>query len=491
MQLKVGDTILPLAVSSAASASASYSPTTFALSAGTYTAQLVIPTQPKPAVSDFFQLIVSNLPPASQPFTATSNPRAFNVAKPVYPDSQAFWNGVPIPYGGGSAVQVPAELSPPGTGELTLVNQRPGGGVQRQTVNIGATTSTIPAPADPTVKRIPAEIFQVDRARKLLYVLIPDTTQWTLASYSLPDGTPLQRTTIPMDSAALVVDFQISTDGSFLYFTDDRLRVVRFRAETLAQDFQLQIPRDAPPSNTFNGSENRHKLRVLEDSPEGFLIVTPAGRMILYDRDQPRPYSSSDFPSAMIDIPNPVLVTSTYVYSVRSADGFHPVPCVSRHPIDAFGLGTPEDICDIGNNWGKYPEMKNHGGVLFLESRNASVGLLLIPDIGGNMLSPYTYDSSRNLGIVTALLSFDFNTRASTYRLAFIAMDTGAPVGHYPARTILKGPDFNTPSKLAPVYVTSVVILDDDTMVYLERPGGTRNQVTIVPNWQTAMERYP
>jgi hypothetical protein len=64
-------------------------------------------------------------------------------------------------------------------------------------------------------------------------------------------------------------------------------------------------------------------------------------------------------------------------------------------------------------------------------------------------------------------------------------------VGHYPARTILKGPDFNTPSKLAPVYVTSVVILDDDTMVYLERPGGTRNQVTIVPNWQTAMERYP
>jgi hypothetical protein len=135
--------------------------------------------------------------------------------------------------------------------------------------------------------------------------------------------------------------------------------------------------------------------------------------------------------------------------------------------------------------------MKNHGGVLFLESRNASVGLLLIPDIGGNMLSPYTYDSSRNLGIVTALLSFDFNTRASTYRLAFIAMDTGAPVGHYPARTILKGPDFNTPSKLAPVYVTSVVILDDDTMVYLERPGGTRNQVTIVPNWQTAMERYP
>jgi hypothetical protein len=193
----------------------------------------------------------------------------------------------------------------------------------------------------------------------------------------------------------------------------------------------------------------------------------------------------------MIDIPYPVLVTATYVYSVRSADVYHPVPCVSRHPIDALGFGPPEDICNIGNNWGKYPEMKNHGGALFLESPNVSVGLLMVPDIAGNILSPYTYDNSRNLGLVTATVSFDFNTRAATYRLAFAAMDTGAPVGHYPARTTLKGPDFNTPPKLAPVYVTAAVIIDDDTMVYLERPGGTRNQVTIVPNWQTAMERYP
>jgi hypothetical protein len=478
MRIKIGDTTLPLAVSSAATASARYSPTTFALPAGTYMAQLVIPTQPQPAVSDSFQVIVNNLVPAPWPFTTTSSPRTFNVAQPVYRDSQVLWNGVPIPYNGGSQVQIPADLSPPGIGELTLVNQRPGGGVQRQAVTIGATSSTIPTPDAPTVKRISAEIFQVDRARKLLYLLIPDSAQWTLASYSLPDGTPLHTTTIPRNSASSVVDFRISTDGAFLYFTDDRLRVVRFRAATLAQDFEFQIPRDAPPADSLSTNETRHRLRVLEDSPEALLVVTPAGRMILYDRDQPRPYTSGDFPSAMIDIPYPVLVTATYVYSVRSADVYHPVPCVSRHPIDALGFGPPEDICNIGNNWDKYPEMKIYGGALLLESRNVSVGLLMVPDNVGNMLSPYTYDNSRNLGIVTAALSFDFNTRATTYRLAFVAMDTGAPVGHYPARTPL-------------AYATAVVIIDDDTMVYLERPAGSPNQVTIVPNWQTAMERYP
>lgn len=492
MQLKIGSsTTLPLAVSNSETASASYSPTTFLLPAGSYLGQLVIPTRPQPLSSDFFQVTVGNLVPALQPFTVTSNPRTFNVIQPVYRDSQVLWNGSAIPYSGGTQVQIPTDLALPGAGELTLVNPRPGGGVQRQTVTIGATASTIPTAADPVAKRIPAETFQVDRSRKLLYVVVSESTQWTLASYSLPEGTPLQSTAIPKDSATMVVEFRLSTDGSFLYFTDDRLRVLGFRASTLAQDFQFQIPRDAPPGSSSNTSETRHKLRTLADSPQAVLIVTPAGRMILYDRDQPRPYTSAEFPSASIDTPVPVLATAEYVYSVRAPDIYLPVPCVSRHPIDAYGFGPPEDICNIGNNWGKYPEMKRTERALFLESQSECVELLINPDGFGNVLSPVTYDNSRNLGIVTNTLSFDFNTRAATYRLVFSSLDKGSAIGHYPARTPLRGPDFNTPPNFVPVYANNVVIVDDETMVYLERSGGIRNQVTIVPSWQKDLERYP
>jgi len=156
------------------------------------------------------------------------------------------------------------------------------------------------------------------------------------------------------------------------------------------------------------------------------------------------------------------------------------VPCIIRYPIDGLGFGPAEDSCNIGNNWGKYPEMKLYAGthVLQSSSTNAS-GIRVQPHPFGSMRLTASYDSARNLSSQAVYAAFDFNSHGATYRLAFSHLDTGEPAGHYPPQGFLES------------YPTAVAFVDDQTMVYQEQgPSGT-NAAVIVRPWQTAIEWYP
>src|SRR5262249_12215832 len=151
--------------------------TVLGLRAGNYSGRLVIPVQPQPAVSDSFPVIVRNLAPALQPFSPTSSLRVFAVSGPGYDDSQAFWNGQLLPLvqdrsAGGLQVEMAAALTGPGIGAFVLMNSSHRAGVQRESIRMDATCSSIFVPSPPMLARIPADGFQVDRSRKLLYPVI-------------------------------------------------------------------------------------------------------------------------------------------------------------------------------------------------------------------------------------------------------------------------------------------------------------------------------
>ena len=491
MTLEINGQSFPLTVSSPTTANLSYeSPSlplpgaVLNLTAGSYSGRFIIPLQPQPVASDPFPVVVSNMPPASEPFSPTSDPRTFSIVQPVYNNSQVLWNGQPVPLSqdasGNYQVQLSPQLAPTGsTGEFALINPRPGGGVQREDFQIGANLSSMaPGPAPPAFTQIPAYSLQVDRSREILYTITgAQATQWTLSSYTLPGGTQLQTTSVDKGGATTAVDFQISSDGAYLYVFDDLLRITRFRTDTLAQDLQFQISADGPLTDAT--SQFLQGLQTVEGAPESVLVATPAGRLILYDRDQPRPYTTTDFPSSVISVMDPVLTTSSYVYALRRADVNLQVPCIVRYPIDDSGFGPAEDICNLGAHWGDYPEMKVYGGNLVLESAMSAYGVLQQPDPFGSMrISSEYFDATQNLAASVALLTFNFSSRAATYQLIITEKDTGEPIGHYPPRGAVFG------------YPSSVVFLDDGTMLYLAQ-SVAGNKAVIVPQWQTAIEKYP
>src|SRR3974377_2558130 len=115
--------------------------------------------------------------------------------------------------------------------------------------------------------------------------------------------------------------------------------------------------------------------------------------MIIYDRDNPRPYTSSDFPSSVISVMDPVLATESYVYA----------------------------------------------GVLVLADNVNAFGIRQEPDTFGTMRLPANYDATRKIISTSSLVTFDFARRTGTYRIVFSKRYTGEPIGHYPPQTALGG----------------------------------------------------
>ena len=494
MALSVQGNLIPLAPKSASSATLAYrSPSVgdplaevLNLRAGNYTGQLVIPLRPQPVVSDPFPVIVSNMPPAAVPLAATGSPRTFNVASPIYADSQVLWNGnqlamAPTGPNGKLQVQIPPELAPAGqTGEFTVINQRPGGGVQRESVVITDNGSSIVSPGQ-SFPHIRADAFQVDRARKLLYTFTDvDASHWSVFVYQLPDNIQLQGTSIPK-AGATTASFTLSTDGAYLYIADNLLRVTRFPTSTLEQDLQFQLQTDAPPQ-PLSPIEKRFSIRVLDDLPESVLVVTPGGQMAIYDRGQPRPYTTVDFPDLAVSAMDPVLVTGSYVYALQRADPYGPqVPCLVRYPVDGWGFGQPEDFCYPGIEWGKYPEMKAYSGTLVLQNDWEAFGILSGLDYNSLRVIA-NFDPARDVVSRTGMnINASFN--AAGYRIDFSRMSTGEKLGHFPRIN-------------QAIYPTQMTFLDDDTLVYLEKRlangavSGPASAV-VVSNWRSAMEAYP
>jgi hypothetical protein len=489
MQISIDGNLYPLTVTGPTTATLNYrsaavnlAGNVLNLAAGNYTGYLVIPTQPQPLTSAPFSVIVNNLVPAFQPFTPTSNPLTFTVSPPVYNDSQALWNGTPLPItpgptSGTMQVQIPPDLGAPGTGQFTLINQPPGGGVQTETVSIQTTASGIVGGSDPAPIRIPASFFQVDKTREVLYTLADAGAQWTLSAWALPGGSQIQSISIPKNGAGSAVDFALSGDGSLLWMIDDQLRITRFQTTTLSQDLTFQVATDAPrPQNS--SAETRQRLRTLADSPGSILLVTPAGRMVVYDGNEPRPYTTTEFPDPNITVMDPVLATSSYVYALQQPNVYHEVPCLARYPVDGLGFGPPEDFCNPGADWGKYPEMKVYAGTLVLENSAGAFGIQQEPDVFDDMRLAGSYDTLHNLIATANIATFNFNTRAATYQINLARLDTAQPLGHYPRTTVLNA------------YPSQFTFLDDGTMVYFESPSLTSGgDVAVVPQWASASQQ--
>ncbi|MEO8659175.1 MAG: hypothetical protein ABI693_11935 [Bryobacteraceae bacterium] len=488
MNLSVNGKQIPLATNSAFSATLSYRSSTtqipgtvIDLPAGNYVGALTVPAQPNPAISDPFPVVVRNLPPAPLPFTPTLNPLVLSIEEPVYPNSQVTWKGRTLPLSStltGFQVEIPADLAQ-GRDYLVLTNPRPGGGVQRQLLSMPVAGPAV-KPADAPVVRIPAWGAQVDRKAKHLFTITDATTgHWSVNSWTLPQATMLNSATVAKGDASVVVDFKLSSDGSYLYLTDDQLWITRFRTSDFVSDLHFRIHRDAP-LRVPGYPENRHRLLPLDGSPESLAVLTPAGRMMIYDRDRIRPYTTTDFPSSSLAVFDPILATTDYVYAVQRPYEFIPVPCVIRYPVDAFGFGQPEDFCNPGIVWGKYPEMKVYGGSLVLQDDQHLVAILS-QLANGTLRWAADFDPSLNVASRPYLLGFDPNSRTATYYLMFSRMDTGEPTGHYPKTVPLSG------------LPQGMVILDDQTMVFYEQyiAGYNGGTAVIVPQWQTAVEWYP
>jgi hypothetical protein len=223
-----------------------------------------------------------------------------------------------------------------------------------------------------------------------------------------------------------------------------------------------------------NIPETRHRLLVLDGRPESLLVATPAGRMILYDRDRPRPYTTDDFPSESVTRMDPILASDSYVYAAARPDVYNPVGCLVRYPIDDLGFASPENLCNLPEDWGKYPEMKLYGGNLVLENGSGADWVLPRPDSSGNMRVFSSIDPSRDIVAFLDIASFNSQTASAQYRITFRKLSTNEPIGHYPRV-----------GTLSPLPVT-VVFLSDNTMLY-----GQIGGVAIIPNWRTAIELYP
>jgi hypothetical protein len=478
--LAIGGVSLPLAVNDSETATLTITPASN-LEAGTYLGQLVIPTQPQAVMSEPFPVVVTNQPPAAQPFTAVSPTGTFLISGPVYSTSQVTWQGQSIPFVqsiSGPEVQLPPALLQPGTGRLALTNPKPGGGVQTQDFQVSsAGAAPIPPPQTPGLS-LAADFFQVDRQREILYTINQQfSPNFTLAAYQLPGGQQITNLSIPKGTASRLLDFEISVNGAFLYLADDQLHITRYETNGFAQDFQVQIANDAPPMSDGEPAPG-FAVRVFADRPDAFVVATPGGQLIIYDRDQPRPYTTTDFPSTVIPSFDPVLASSSYVYAIARPDinigtSLLMVPCIVRYAIDALGFSPPEKFCNLGFEWGKYPEMQSYAGTLALADANGSVAVSTTPNSLGSLRLSQSLDVAKNLVATPTTLSFNFATRLSTNRITFSNLNTGDAIGNYPSQGTL--------GVLGPV-----LFLNDGTMVFQENS----STVSIVPQWQSVMQPY-
>jgi len=375
-------------------------------------------------------------------------------------------------------------LAGPGSGEFVLSNPRPGGGVRRQTVWIGTPGST-------SLGQLPVSLglaaaYQIDVSRKIVYALnYRSTTHYELVSYQLPAGDRLASVRWPRPAESYVRDLELSSDGQYLYFHDSQLRVQRFQTKELVSDLSFVLPNDAFPTMT---TALMSRVRSLAGEPETIVAVTPAGRMVIYDRDRPRLYTTTEFPSRVIEKMNPIFATSEFVYAVERSDvsRYYP-PCIVRYPVDSLGFGPAEDLCSLGREWGKYPEMKTWLGTLVLEAGGRSQGLRVGPSDYGEFLVLASFDAARNIGATNSLVWSSSTTQK--FALQLWRLDSGEPIGHYPRQCC---------NELGALFafdpIESVRFLDDGSLIVIERSWSTGAKLytaTVVADWETAIERYP
>ena len=339
-------------------------------------------------------------------------------------------------------------------------------------------------PPLPTANRIPAGVktlylagneVSIDRDRRILYTLTYAADyQWTLAAFSLSDGTQLRSASFSRRGAALIFGFQLTRDGRFLYLADDLCRIQRFRADSLEKDLEFTFAQDAPP---HLGNNPAFQIMVFEDAPESLLVATPAGRLIVYDRDQPRYYGSADFPSRMVAQMQPLVATSNFIYAMPRPNAQGLNPCVVRYAVDWFGLQPPEELCDPAVQWGRHPEMVRFLRQIVLEAGQTAVGLRNAPDPFGSPVAPAFYDTARDLVFEEA-----------QGRLVVEQLSTGEVTGFFPALRTLTSPNPYVTTLSDPAMV-SVFILDDNTIVVVTSAApvsqpGTAKTVTVEQGWR-------
>jgi len=152
------------------------------------------------------------------------------------------------------------------------------------------------------------------------------------------------------------------------------------------------------------------------------------------------------------------------------------VPCVARFPMDALGVGAPQDFCNLGFAWGAYPEMQTYSGTLVLADASGAYAISTTPGVTGEILLPGGFDFPDNVMATPYGLTFNLTTRATTERILFSNLSTGAWIGDYPARAVLNA-------------VGRIIFLSDGTLIFGE-PSSASPSVAIVPHWQSAMQSY-
>ena len=444
---------------------------------GRFDGRLVIPAEPEPVASEPFPVIVGRRPPAPRPFLHMEEPLTIAVAEPVYPETEVLWRGQRLPlmpsgiYDYPYQFRIPSRLAQPGEDELIIRNPPPGGGVQRWKLLIRGTNAfpLIQYPGSP-LSPMPADGFAVDRAAKILYVVVgssPD--EWTLSAHRLPEMERIAEIIIPKDEPKprAAIDLEVSAGGKYLYMLDGSLRVRRFLAGSLAMDLEFDIP----PDNY--GLSGGGRMKALSDDPESIVVATRARRLVIYDRGRPRPYTTSDFPSRMFQQLAPVAATSEYVYAARNIENLpsdSSSPCMVRYPIDALGFSHPEEICDPESEWGAYPEMKRYGTMPALADGEATIHAYY----GNARLSIYPP------GEVYAFSVVDIDARNGNFvwRLFFWDLQNGVLRGHYPRNGAFAN------------HMASVTFVGESAMVYYVFDLYSKGSVAVVPNWREHVEWY-
>jgi hypothetical protein len=462
------------------------------LTAGQYTGRLVIPATPSipnALMSDPFSVTVSNLPPQFLPFSQTSDATIFTVLPPAYTTSQVTWRGQPLPLlpgplSGYYQVQLPSGTAT-GQGDLVLTNPRPGGGVQQQTIQFVGPNAVVPATsrAQPSpLTDLPADFYQFNGQRMVLYTARAILNGgFEIDSYDLGAQLQFASVSLPKAGASSIWDFQLSPDGTLLYLVDNQFRIRRIQTNSLAVDLTFTVPSDVPATLLDNLTLN---VMPLADMAGSLVITTPAGRMFLYDRDQPRAYSTDDFPPQEMQSMEPVLATSNYIYAVsvsKPSLNLSVTPslfCLVRYAIDELGFSPPEEFCNLALEWGKYAEMKTYAGMMVLEALNTARALSVSPGAVG--LKDYlTIDLSQNLTAEAPSEILPINGRPTGTEIVLAKLDTGEPIGHAPSSGVFLNAG-----------ITDITVVGN-LLLFLESSRTSPSFVGIIYDWPNNIETYP
>lgn len=445
---------------------------------GEFQGRLLIPGSGDAGASVLFPVTVRRLAPWPQPFRVTQEPRVLDLLGPVYSDSEVRWNGSSIALEekptGGFQVRIPSEVLRPGAAEVSLFNPPPGGGLQRQPVAVvGDRIRQQTFPFDGTIAAAGRHLA-VDPIAKVAYLLdTPSRGSWTLSSHRLPDGEQTSVVAVDRAGAVSALDLAASFDGQYLYLVDDHFRAIRFQTDPLAEEFQFIVPRDGGDKPRFVRNSRLRTLAPVADQPRSVVIFTRAGRMVIYDDDRPRPYSTSDFPARFAARTQPILADTHSVWArdlPRSS--LDPVsPCVIRYPVDALGFAPPEEFCDRARDWHKYPEMRRY---LDLDALEHGRQLHNVDDAFGIS----TLNAAMRLELRTFLAGFNPSSQTAIYQIIFHDLETGRRIGHFPSFGAIDG---------FPAFIS---LVGEEALVFLKLRGGSPAGLRIVRDWRSQVEWY-